>query len=382
MKYDIVVAGGSIAGLLCAREAARNGCSVLVIEKSHEIGTPQHCGGLVSRKGLDALGIVPTVRIAGNEITSARLIAPRGHVVEVSQEGNIIEVDRRNLDKYVAEQAQRAGAQIRTGVSFRGFDDHTVTTSMGSFSADVLVDARGIAALVNRSDILPSVQCEIHSDHIKRGIVEVMLDNSRWPGFFAWVIPSRDGMGKVGVAGRGIDVHRAINNLLESWGRYSVLRRISAPIWVGGPAMPFTQDMTVKVGDAAGQTKPTTGGGIYSGGMGGVMAGQSAAKYCDTGDLRYLDYTKRWLALFGQEFDMQSAARRMLERLDNQAIDQIVASIKPDAVQKAAQGNFDFHAGSILSLLGLRGAVTATAAVTASEMRHLARTIASFRRGN
>lgn len=382
MRYDIVVAGGSIAGLLCAREAARNGCSVLVIEKSHEIGTPQHCGGLVSRKGLDALGIVPTVRISGNQIKSARLIAPGGHVVEVPHEGDIVEVDRRNLDKYVAEQAQRAGARIRTGVSFRGFDDHTVATSMGPFSADVLVDARGIAALTNRSDIISSVQCEVYSNHIRRGIVEVMLDNSRWPGFFAWVIPSRDGMGKVGVAGRGVDMHRAINDLLESWGRYSVLRKISAPIWVGGPDVPFAQSNMVKVGDAAGQTKPTTGGGIYSGGMGGVMAGQSAARYRDTGDLRHLDYTDRWLALFGHEFDMQSAARRMLERLDNQAIDRIVASIKPDAVQKAAQGSFDFHAGSILSLLGLRGAVATTAAVTASEMRRLARTISSIGRNN
>ena len=39
--YDVVVAGGSIAGLCCAREAALGGCSVLVIEDDAEVGTPE-----------------------------------------------------------------------------------------------------------------------------------------------------------------------------------------------------------------------------------------------------------------------------------------------------------------------------------------------------
>ena len=59
MPYDVVIAGGSVSGLLCAREIANSGYSVLVIEEDHEIGTPDHCGGLVSIKGLEELGIVP-----------------------------------------------------------------------------------------------------------------------------------------------------------------------------------------------------------------------------------------------------------------------------------------------------------------------------------
>jgi flavin-dependent dehydrogenase len=57
--YDVVVAGGSVAGLLCAREIASSGNSILVIEEDYEIGTPEHCGGLVSTKGLKELGIIP-----------------------------------------------------------------------------------------------------------------------------------------------------------------------------------------------------------------------------------------------------------------------------------------------------------------------------------
>ena len=59
MNYDVVVAGGSVAGLLCAREIAAKGSSVLVIEEDYEIGTPEHCGGLVSISGLADLGVIP-----------------------------------------------------------------------------------------------------------------------------------------------------------------------------------------------------------------------------------------------------------------------------------------------------------------------------------
>ena len=59
MYYDVVVGGGSVAGLLSAREIASKGFSVLVIEEDYEIGTPEHCGGLVSIAGLEELGIVP-----------------------------------------------------------------------------------------------------------------------------------------------------------------------------------------------------------------------------------------------------------------------------------------------------------------------------------
>jgi len=37
MNYDVVIAGGSIAGLLCAREIASSGHNVLVIEEDHDL---------------------------------------------------------------------------------------------------------------------------------------------------------------------------------------------------------------------------------------------------------------------------------------------------------------------------------------------------------
>ena len=85
-SYDVVVAGGSIAGLLCAREVAARGHTVLVAEKSHEVGTPEHCGGLVSASALRELGISPGPGEATAPVDVAAVShGPSGRSFEVRQ---------------------------------------------------------------------------------------------------------------------------------------------------------------------------------------------------------------------------------------------------------------------------------------------------------
>ena len=69
--YDAIVGGGSVSGLLAAREMSSRGLKILVLEEDHEIGTPEHCGGVVSQKALESLGIIPRLKTIDNEIKSA-----------------------------------------------------------------------------------------------------------------------------------------------------------------------------------------------------------------------------------------------------------------------------------------------------------------------
>ena len=376
MDYDVVIAGGSIAGLFCAREIANSGHSVLVLEEDYEIGTPEHCGGLVSTSGLGELGIIPRSKTFNHMIESAEVFAPNGNSFTInSKKQKVAEINRRELDKQIAHQAQKNGADIKVRTSFQELTNDGVRTSDGEIKCKIVVDARGVSALVNkdRDGILSSAQYEIYADWIKKGKVEVYFDQEKYPGFFSWIIPSGEGTGKVGVAGRGINAADALEKFLSKKGKYSTIRKIFAPIWIKGPIEKFVSDRLVIVGDAAGQSKPTTAGGIFSCGMGGIFAGQAIAKFLESGNKYDLEeYQKNWKQMFGKEFEKQSFARKLLERLDNQTINKLFESITPEIVKDISEkDDFDFHTSSIIKLLGMKGSIKTAQTIIGGEIKKL-----------
>jgi len=376
MYYDVIIAGGSVAGLLCAREVANRGHSVLVLEEDYEIGTPDHCGGLVSISALEELGIVPHRNTLAHNIETAEIFSPVGKKFSIdSKNQNVVEINRRELDKQIALQAKKNGAEIRVKTSFKGIIVGGINTSDGKIDCKIIVDARGVSALINkdRTGILSSAQYEVYADWIKKGKVEVYFDQKKYPGFFAWVIPSSDGIGKVGVAGKGINASDAIQEFLSRKGNSSTIRKIFAPIWIKGPIKKFVSKNIVIIGDAAGQSKPTTAGGIYSCGMGGIFAGRAISKYLKTENENDLDeYQKSWMKKFGREFEKQLLARKILERLDNDAINKLFDSVTPEILKEISnKDDFDFHTSSIIKLLGVKGSFKAAKIIMTNEMKNL-----------
>lgn len=376
MSYDVVIAGGSVAGLLCAREISSNGFSVLIIEEDYEIGTPEHCGGLVSIAGLAELGIIPFKKTFDHMIESAKITSPNGTSFTInSKKQKVVEISRRELDKQIAFQAQKNGAEIRVRTSFQEITDNGIRTSDEEINCKIFVDARGMSSLIHkdRTGILSSAQYEIYADWIKKGKVEVIFDQEKYPGFFAWIIPSGEGKGKIGVAGRGIKVSETLEGILKEKGKFSTIRKIFAPIWIKGPIKNFVEGKTVIIGDAAGQAKPTTGGGIFTSGMGGVYAGQAISEFLKNGNSSELDqYQKKWMARFGKEFKKQLLARKILERTDNNTINKLFEIITPEILKEISEkDDFDFHTRSIIKLLRLKGSIKTAQTLIGGEIKKL-----------
>lgn len=376
MYFDVVIAGGSVAGLLCAREIASKGFSVLVIEEDYEIGTPEHCGGLVSIAGLEELGIIPFRKTFDHMIESAEITSPNGNSFTInSKKQKVVEVSRRELDKQIAFQAQKSGAVIKVRTSFQEITDTGIRTNEEKIDCKIFVDARGVSSLIHkdRTGILSSAQYEIYADWIKKGKVEVIFDQEKYPGFFAWIIPSGESKGKVGVAGRGINVAETLDRILEERKNYSIIRKIFAPIWIKGPIENFVEGKTIVIGDAAGQAKPTTAGGIFTSGMGGVYAGQAISKFLETNNKSDLEeYQKKWMDRFGKEFEKQLLARKILERIDNNTINKLFESITPEITEEISEkDDFDFHTGSIIKLLGIKGSLKTVQALVGGEIKKL-----------
>ena len=74
--------------------------------------------------------------------------------------------------------------------------------------------------------------------------------------------------------------------------------------------------------------------------------------------------------MFKSEFDKMLLARRFMERLDNKAIDDLVAAISPKTVEEASvYGDFDFHTSALAKMLASKAAARMAKALLNNEMR-------------
>jgi digeranylgeranylglycerophospholipid reductase len=375
-SYDILVAGGSIAGLAFASEAARRGARVLVAEEHDEIGEPEKCDGLVSLRGLTRFGYPPKQEVIQNKISSAVIHSPSDRHFAVNATAlDVVVLDRSAFDKQVAETARSNGATVQTGsrVSRPVASREGVAAKVGDedVTAQYYVDATGPSSSPRRG-ILPAAKYELEGDWIREHVVEVYLDAAKYPGFFAWVIPFGKHRAKVGAAGHGVSPFRALDGFLQ--GREcKVLRKISAPIYIGGPVPRFVDKGCVLVGESAGQVKPTTAGGIMTSVGAAVYAAKWTCESLKAGSPAPLDnYQKEWSSVFLKEMKSMLRLRGVLEKLSNADLEGVFSAIAtPRLVTKLSQTDFDFHASALLGTLGVSGLLRVAKVVASAEVRSL-----------
>jgi len=374
--FDVIVAGGSIGGLTFAAEAARRGARVLVAEEHQEIGEPEKCDGLISLRLLRSYGYTPAPGVIQNRIDAGAVHSPGGRSLTVDTRSlDLVVLDRSMYDKQVASLASARGARIETGVRVGGYKESrgSVEVKVGQVvrTAKYLIDATGPASSPRRG-ILPAAKYEISADWISEHLVEVFLDVEKYPSFFAWIIPYGPGLAKVGVAGRSIGAFRALDDFLS--GRpHRVLRKVAAPIYIGGPVKSFLQGRKVFVGESAGVTKPTTAGGIVTSVVGAVLAARRCSEAIRTDDISPLSrYQSDWDERFGKEMRNMLRLRGVFEKLSNTDLDAMVTIFSsPKLLTKLSHSDFDFHATGLLGALGVRGVLGLARIVASTEARSL-----------
>src|SRR5579862_5755788 len=114
MEFDVVVSGAGPAGSKTAVELARLGARVLLLEEHAQVGTPNHCSGLVTPRTLTEAGIGPWV--VQNRISGAVVYSTGGSRVRLGG-GKIraLTINREALDVWLAQEAASAGAELALG---------------------------------------------------------------------------------------------------------------------------------------------------------------------------------------------------------------------------------------------------------------------------
>ena len=376
--WDVITVGGSVSGLLAAKGVADAGHTVQLLEEDLEIGMPERCDGLVSMKCLEKIGIAPTNNIIQNIIKRAIFYSPSGLTAEIdASRQRVLVLDRSQFDRELAKIASKTGVDIKVGNKVINNIEKNgivrVKSKSGVHTSKWIVNATGYSSLSNRKMTMQAAKFEVIGNWFDRDRVEIYFDQTKSPGYFIWVIPISNDTAKVGAAGNGVNQFKILDEFITAKGG-TAIKKTAAQIVVGGPIENFISGHIVSVGDAAGQAKPTTGGGIYSGGIGGMLAGKYLGESLSSEDpSKVIEYENDWRNLFNKEFGLLFRARKVLERLDNNNIDKIFRAISSsDILTKISlESDFDYHSIALLRALGLKNIFQIADIVTGEKLDRL-----------
>lgn len=370
-SVDICIIGAGPAGCVAAHDLAAAGHQVLVCEEHSGIGTPVDCSGVI---GVEAFERLPLPReTIRDRLQHLEFVSPSGRRLGFHPGRTLAYlVDRAAFDTALAQRALTAGSTIWTSAHVTALEpaDDGVRLSVVHRGAPVEVRAQAVVlaggpryrfqqqlGMGTPAKYLKTVQAEV--DVPRGGTPQIFLGSRVAPGSFAWWLPVKSGDGyrvKVGVSavGGSQQAFQAFLNLLQDQG-HPDLSDVSCRAWmIPIELLPATfSHRTIAVGDAAGQTKPTTGGGLYYGPLCAKIAAEVLIEGFRCGDLSaafLAQYELRWRRLLGRELATAHRFRRLLEHLSDTEIDQLFDLVSQDGLLRYLQdeANFDWHRRTIL----------------------------------
>ena len=378
LERDVIIVGAGPSGSRLAFRLARLGYAVLVLDRKAAAGEDICCTGIVSQQCVDDFGIDDGIIL--RRASSAKFVGPSGKYLRFSHDSRVACIlDRPALDRALAGQTRTAGAEYAFATEVTavepGADGVRVRASCPGeeviFDAQAVVLANGFGSPLPRrlgmgtiKDVVIGAQARVTISGVDE--VEVYFDRSLAPGGFAWLVPHDESSGLAGLITHYRPEQHLENLLsrLQSQGKVvsTEVERGYAAVPRGSLPLTFTGRVLV-LGEAAGQVKPTTGGGIYYGLLCADIAADCLEAAFNAGDLsaaRLSWYDRQWRAWLGREITIGNRLCRFYQRLGNGNIERLFQLARgtdlPGFISDLEVLPFDWHgalAGKLLKYLAV-----------------------------
>ncbi|MCZ7356282.1 MAG: NAD(P)/FAD-dependent oxidoreductase [Candidatus Methanoperedens sp.] len=363
MKYDVVVVGAGPAGAMASKYASRCGARTLLIEEHASIGSPVECTGLISTAALKECEIGEGNFILAR-MKGAFVYAPNGEELCIRGKGvKAYVIDRKIFDRSLVERSLDEGSELLLKTRFVGMEGSKIKVISNGERQDIevniVIGADGIQSSVGRAaglgrckKFLSGIQFE--APYIARDsqFVEIFTGKDMAPGFFAWAVPF-EGLARIGLA-KNPDNFPA-RYYLEKMLKHPVIaqryRGSRTEYVLGGiplgPPDRTTKDNVLLVGDAAGQVKPTSGGGVYMGAVCAKIAGEVAARAARKEAIPE-EYEKRWRDTVGRELAIGMRIHKSLGKLSDENMNEFIGFLNKPEIREIITDYGDMDHPSIL----------------------------------
>ena len=366
---EIVVVGGSAAGLFTAARVARGGRRVRVLE-SKQGCDPAARTLIVTDHFRSQMGASAQESIV-NEIRRFELFTD-GRSAQVALSKPDLIIERARLTNALAREAQHAGAVVSFDTRFLGLSPNgngirlqlDAGGSRQELHAASVVGADGAASRVARAAGWPPVETVPLMQAIVRLPKDCPPDTTRvWfvpddTPYFYWLVPESADRGALGVIGEdGRNTKRAFERFLEK-------KHLEPLEWQGARIPVYKRWIPVRrrvgngdvylVGDAAAQVKVSTVGGIVTGFRGALGVAQSLLHGGRSSELSSLR----------RELDTHRLIRRTMHHFQQDDYSQLVDLLDASTRKSLGEINRDESTRLLwnvvrhqprLVLLGLRG---------------------------
>ncbi|MEM2050626.1 MAG: NAD(P)/FAD-dependent oxidoreductase [Thermoproteota archaeon] len=373
--YDVCVAGAGAAGATLAREAARKGLKVLLVDKSpkEKVGD-KVCGDALGSHHLERLGltlpretyfsIYPGIEIYSPDMQSRLSVIAEGvsayalnrlefgqFLLKLALDSGCEFKPETHVRELIIEQGSVVGVRLagRNGVKEDVYAKVTVDATGSSRTLSRMLQPAGFDQELNDDETLVCYR-EILETRMTPPMPAIYLDMNDAPGGYFWVFP--EGEGRVN-AGLGVTKGSANPKLLfRKWvDRLPCLKNNIAGVFhKGGGIVPARRPIDsavwngfIAVGDAAFMVNPLHGGGIGSSMTGGFLAAKVIAEALEKGRVdeeALWGFNTEYMRSYGVKQAALDVFRVFLQGLNNELINYGLAQglIKSEDLLEASMG--------------------------------------------
>lgn len=335
--FDVIIAGAGPAGASCARNLAKAGYKVLLIERSQEIGAPNFSSAGVPNYVMEKFHLPK--KLVGTYWDKFEIVTKsKNHIWRYPKTRGFV-LKFNELKKFLVEEAVAHGCEVLIGTAATklSFEKNLARVTYsgitnGEALAKIVIDATGPAGtfatqykLRSATPTPPTSGLEYIMSNVKfknKNNLAFYIGPEFAPHGYAWIFPMGPDTAKVGLAVYETTKNKTvpIKDLLEQFiAKIGILKNAQpmelhgGTLFINGGLKKLIHKNLVIVGDSALNVNPLGAEGIRHHLYAAKFASMAAAKAIAKNNLKYLkDYERDWQKYAGKRWKISNFLTKMV----------------------------------------------------------------------